>query len=558
MRHFLKSFTRRDWTFFILSAIGYFFLIRQYIPINWDDLSYAFVYGIDETKYISSWKDILESQIWHYQHLNGRFLVHCMVQYFCGFGGDTSFFILSSIMFMLLLMSMTYLVRIDATSRLLFDKELILVLLILICPLFGTTFLGTKAFVVNYMFSASFYIFFLAIYTHIKDDKIDYSWWLNCLIFLWAFLTGSLQESFSIGIAGALLFYHLYTIRNTRGTLLILLIGFGIGTLFSIFAPANLARSAATGLSIVSGWKYVIVASIKHIPTVTICFLLAIASLFLRHHNRTDFIKSNYLYFMPSAIAFAFAMIISFYGGEYQFTIIGVMTVIILLRFISEINRMSALSQYILTMSFVILLIAYYIPIYIFRNNLNSTFTEFTQYIEEHPSREVVDSDFEEVARNSFTNNFLRERAVSFELQGIFSNTLVSEKLGKYLLRKDNDDFCRTILPESAETIIRKCCEENKITTDIFYSKFNDYYIIRQAKDEVRDGSILISAEGSSIITRFKDKLMHRKVRDYILPLATSPNFVRRYTEDEEYRYYIVCFKEQSRAVINIKLCYDE
>ena len=85
--------------FFIIIGVA-FYLQDSFSLFIIDDYMYAFKYGTYEP--IRTLKDIFESQCDHYMQLNGRFLVHCVVQLFCGILGIEWFRIINTIMFVLL------------------------------------------------------------------------------------------------------------------------------------------------------------------------------------------------------------------------------------------------------------------------------------------------------------------------------------------------------------------------------------------------------------------------------------------------------------------------
>lgn len=470
MRHFFRSFNWKDYIFFLICGIAYYILIRQYISVNWDDLSYRFICGSSEREYIDSVSSIFNSQVWHYQNVNGRFLVHCFVQFFCGFGGDLCFFVGTTLMFLLLLMSGVYLIRKGTETAIInFDKELFVLLLILFCPLFGTTFLGTKAFVVNYMWSASVYMCYIALYKHIKEDNVKYVWWQNILLFIYALLVGSWQESFAIPIAGMLFVYHLINLRRTKGSLLVIVIGFGVGTLVHLFAPSNLNRSASTGLSITSDVFYIATQILRHVVVVDVILIVLLWAIMLDwKRKQKSFIIINYVYILPIILSLMFALIISFYGGAYQLTIIGICSTILVIRFISTYYHIPTKYNVYIKILLFVLLIMWYIPSFIFREKLHSTFNDFTTSVIKEPAYYVTDTNFEKVARMQYKNKYFRDKCVTFELLGSFSNEIVSGKLGCYL-SKGKDTLCHVVLPEPKEMILAHCTEDNLIASSTHF-----------------------------------------------------------------------------------------
>ena len=122
---------------------------------------------------IESFGEVFESNVAGYIKTNGRFLVHCFVQYFQSIGGAISYYIMSSLVFGLLLLSMIYMVR-RSMSELRGDKLYVLYGLSYFMPLMGTLCYGTVPMTVNYMWSAAIYTFLLCIYIHIKNNNIQY------------------------------------------------------------------------------------------------------------------------------------------------------------------------------------------------------------------------------------------------------------------------------------------------------------------------------------------------------------------------------------------------
>lgn len=537
MRHFFRQFTKTDYLFFTVCAIAYYFLIRQYIPCNWDDLAYCFDYSKEGYQYIDSIRAVLASNAYAYTHNNGRFLVHCLVQFFCGYGGAQAFFIGSTLMFTLLIMSLLYLVRRRTHSRI--DKYWMLLGLMLLIPLPGVIFIGTIAFVVNYMWSAAVYAFFLCIYFHIKEDNIRYAWWQNLLLILFALVCGSWQESFSIGIAGALFFYHLVHLKDTRSSLLCLVLAFGIGACFGIFAPSNFARSERLGLTIFN-MRHVIVAIIKHVPAVSVMVLLALASLIMDRKNKVQpsFIRDNVLFFLAPLFAVLFALIISFQGGEYQLTMVAVCAIILSIRFIYRYLLLPAKVEYAVAAAVVLLWTANYIPAYGYRQQLHNTFYDA---IERYNDRDYcIDGELEHIDRELMKGSFYRRYISENFLHDFYSNTLIAEKCSRYLNKSGQTD-CSLILPESKEAIIAACTEDNRLDSMLYASTRYSYYIIRLPLEEDRQQyTVLYNGYATTFIDKAKDKILRRQARPFAISLADIHNFHPRQFCTDTWRYVIV------------------
>lgn len=551
MRHFFRQFTKHDYIFFALCGVAYFLLIRQYIPCNWDDLSYRFVCGEDTYKYVDSIGDVLVSNMYAYLHINGRFLVHCFVQFFCGFGGELLFFICSTLMFSLLLMSILYIVRRRTYSSM--DKYWLLLGLLLLIPIPGVSFIGTIAFVVNYMWSATIYTFFLCMYLHIKEDNITYHWWQNILLVLFAIICGSWQESFCIGIAGTLFFYHIVHIKNTRSSLLYLVIAFGIGACICIFAPSNFSRSEALGLSIYD-MTSTIIKMLKHVPAVSVVISLAIISLVidLCKKTKTFFLQENILFFLPPLFSILFALIISFQGGEYQLTIIAICSIILSIRFIYQYFTLPKKAEYALSILILIFSAINYIPAYGYRQKIHNSFERITTNYNTHEY--CIDGELESIDRELMKGSFYRRYIHEFALYGFYSNTIIAEKFSRYLNKNGQTD-CKLILPESKEQIIATCTKDNECDSMLYSSTKYSYYIVRlPLDDDYQQYNVYYNAYPVTTIDKIKDKILHRDARPFNISLQDNPTQHRRQFCSGVWRYIIVEPASTNRNIADLKL----
>lgn len=537
MRHFFRQFTKYDYLFFAICGIAYYFLIRQYMPCNWDDLSYRFVLGQEGYNYVDSLKDIFVSNWWGYHHMNGRFLVHCFVQFFCGYGGAETFFVFSTFMFILLLMSLLYLIRRRTHSRI--DKYWLLLGMLLLIPLPGVIFIGTIALVVNYMWSAAVYMFFLCIYFHIKEDKIQYPWWKNVLIILFALVCGSWQESFCIGIAGALFFYHIFHLKDTRSSLLYLLLAFGIGACFCIFAPANFSRSESYGLSI-GDMPHNLIKIFKHVSAVSVIILLAVVSFILDKKKRLPqlFILDNLLFFLAPLFAILFALVISYHGGEYQLTMIAICSVVLSVRFVYRYIRVPKKIEYGIAGIVVLMYVATYIPAYHYRQQLYTSFRK--TMLTYNQSDYCIDSEFEHLNREVLQGSICRRYVHEFVQYGFYNNTIIAEKFSRYLNKSGQTD-CTLILPESKEQIIATCTPENQCDSMLYASTKLSYYIVRlPIEEDYQQYSFLYNGYATTTIDKIKDKILRRTARPFIEVLQDKHNFHQRQFSEDGWRYIIL------------------
>ena len=91
MRQLLILFKKHYIIFFIIGIC--FYLLNQFSPFISDDYFYTFIKG--SKRPIESLNDAIKSQMYDYFHYNGRFIIHVIIQYYCGVLGIQIFQIIS-------------------------------------------------------------------------------------------------------------------------------------------------------------------------------------------------------------------------------------------------------------------------------------------------------------------------------------------------------------------------------------------------------------------------------------------------------------------------------
>ena len=246
--------------FFLIIGVA-FYLLNRFSFIIADDYRYAFILATEER--IKSISDILESQILHYKIWNGRFIVHCVVQLFCGLWSFEAFKIFNTIFFVAFCALTTRCITGMWRSGIVW-YGLSAAILWLMLPAVGTIMLSNVACAVNYLWVAVINIAFLIYVFKYKEERVD-SIYKGIFIILLSAIIGSLQESFSIPIVGAFMLYYIFgkaEIRNKNIQYQYLLIGYLIGTILLVFAPSNILRlfnrGAADGGDLFASSPYIV------------------------------------------------------------------------------------------------------------------------------------------------------------------------------------------------------------------------------------------------------------------------------------------------------------
>lgn len=266
----------------ILMAIAAvaFYVLNLLSPEYHDDFIYKFMIAggtVDYSRPISSIGDIIQSQVNHYSAVNGRSLVHFLVQLFTGLLGKQVFNVMNVLVFALFV----WLLKCYAAGKnqrgamLLY---LVALALILLLPRFKDTFLWMTG-SVNYLWSATATLIFLLIYESRHQRIIG---WKDLWLMPVAVLLGWTHEGMTLPLSVTLLVLNVLPFKKTRNMQgLWLSLAFLVGACLAAFAPGTMARSgmegglsaSGLGLKIING--FMILGKLK---VVYLAILLCIAT----------------------------------------------------------------------------------------------------------------------------------------------------------------------------------------------------------------------------------------------------------------------------------------
>lgn len=317
--------------FFIIIGVA-FYLLDRYSLFFLDDYMYAYKFGTYEP--IRSLKDIFESQYDHYFNFNGRFLVHCVVQLFCGILGVEWFRIFNTIMFVLFCVMTTRLTC--GTYRVLIMWYTITAFAIwLFIPRIGNTILGNIAFSVNYLWSGVATLAFIILWQKVSQEDKNHTIITNIGLGIIGVIIGSLQESFSIPVAGAMFLYYCFNFKTFKGSVIWLICGYWLGALFLVAAPSNFVR-----LQEVIKGESLIIALARRFYAILQDFLLLmgiavfhIVLLLTQGCEIRQFIVKNALFYIMLIIGLIFAIVVA-YTGDHQLFFLGWVLILLILQFL--------------------------------------------------------------------------------------------------------------------------------------------------------------------------------------------------------------------------------
>lgn len=533
--------TAADYIFFLVVGV-LFYLLNRFTPYPVsDDYVYRFISAIEmdmDKGYapITSFQDVLSSQIYDYSHANGRFIVHCIVQAFCGIWGVEAFRVANTLVFLLLGTGLIKIFRLTCTYCTL-DKYLLVFVLFVLLPAPGSLFWGIIAVSVNYLWTACAIVWLLYLYLKLKQDHTDLSFSLKICVGLAAVLVGSLQESFSIGISGALFLYYVYDYKRfiQSGGVKWLIIGFWIGTCFVVFAPGNFVRVGNGSFSFLK-----CVSRVVHSVTETRLFLLLLLSLVVYYiKSRQDcvnFVRRNLFWIYAILINILFAGLFA-YTEKRQMTSVELFSIVLLymLYFKAFINIVQRFYKGVL-IGFIIFLNGLYIPVYLTRKVDYEKQIEVLSKIKDFSGRLFVSEEYQDYYMMNY-NKWLYTHYVG----------------GQYVY--EHDDWYRywtslmasdgknprqlIMLPRTPEYIVEHCVQENCLQENVYQMPLvGDFYmtIIRVPEEtDIEELDVYAWANPVNLFGKIRSEIFHTYSLNGLWVDKTR-NFVK-----DGSRYVIMC-----------------
>jgi len=469
--------------FFIL---GYgFYQLYQYNLFLDDDYLFSAFTGTDHP--ITSIKDALQSQGVAYMTWNGRFVIHTIVQLFCSIWGVGLYSILNTLMYLVFFWLM-FKLTISSKKQVFFKGFLLLIILWFLIPIQGITFLGNIAFSVNYLWAS---VAFLALLILYKNSRMEGGFGLKSVVLLvFGVFVGSLQESFSVGIAGSLFIYYCFHLKELRGEKLFLVLGFWLGTLIIVGAPGNFYRMEGEQAPMMdSGLKMLVLikwSQLKNmlfgIPIMNV-LMVTLVLMFIRNKAfALQFLKKNQIYLVAIVINLIFALVIA-YKGQWQMTSSVLLSIIMLTNLALE-KWESKMIQYRLLLVSVagfFMIVTYFSALKIRRD----LFKEHTALVQAAKTTKdgIIWSNYEVMGhvyqhQYHFMENYFR---VVFYMGDKYHKRLLST----YLTKGKNPNLVQCVLPFSPEKIDSFCMKGNQLmpTEQIFKAGTAPFIIIKEKND---------------------------------------------------------------------------
>ena len=453
-----------------------FYVLNCYSTFVSDDILYSFIYQTPNR--IRSLYDIYVSQVYHYLHINGRFIVHYIVQLFCGILGIKAYHACNTLVFLFFIFSVYIYIRknVQESPALL---SIILLMMFFFLPVWGLTMIGCVSSGVNYLWCGLFNMLFVLLYDKERNLKKIRSLMWYVVFFIFAVIVGSLQESFSVGIAAYLFCYYTFNYKLFKGAVVPLVIGYLFGCFLLIIAPGNFDRFEQTQnhasyfLKILSNSMSVIIGQ-----NALLLLIITIIILWVKKRDMLlRLLKEQQLLVCVIFFNTFFASFIAYTSSRQLFCVsLFAIIILILLLYNLAIDYILKYKSHIIVLSSIFLLIISFF-IYKERKNVFYAYDELWKNGVASVNGIIVDEKYDSICANK--RNWLFDNFVRYHSADAYFRRDELECMSYYMTNGKNKYHCNVILPDSIEKIMSYCNSESQVEENIYKPYNKPYYVVR-------------------------------------------------------------------------------
>ena len=459
-----------------VSVVLFYFQDRYAIP-NVDDWAYTMVVGDNDSNgYLSdtpirqsvkSFADAFSSQQKEYLNTNGRFIIHTLVQYFCGTMSRTQFSFLNTFIFSIFLLLMILMVgrQFDVWLLLTFVSTLWLLL-----PQQGYVIMGPISLCVSYFWVAVATLLFLLLIHRVSRQCVGVK--TLAIIVLYSIVAGSLQESYSIGICGALLLWVIMKWNQLNHQVLIVVLAYIAGSLICILSPANFQRATTS-----EGFGLHINALYGLVSSLIILLLIIIISIKVFRNQLKAFLDRHFILLVSLTISSFFSVFVA-YTARHQLTMINIFAFIIVFTLWSDFVAKRKLLKRVVALVMTVLAIVLYCNVLPIRQSLHDAYYSFEQRCKSSKDGIVNGGDFEHIADKWLFNRLYNNYATIFTFMGWDYG---KRMLSMCLTEGRSNHLITTILPTSVKKITESCISSNQVMPSL-YLLDNGYYVYKSTR----------------------------------------------------------------------------
>ena len=440
-----------------------------------DDYYYSFImtdglYGDMEYTPIDNLADVWESQRWAYMNHNGRFIVHSIVQVFCGILGLRLFQLLNAVTFAFLIIGITRIIRYRYNSNTSLDIVLSALLIFVAIPKVGVTYLGNISCSVNYLWTSCAIIWFL--YFFLKQEPVS----RLCAIGLatYSCIVGAMQESFSIGISAVLGIYMLARWKEINSKRKVMILGFILGSIICVCAPANFIRFVSE-----QGGAYSFMRTIWQCVRVGLSLrvfwlmMLFVTGIILLSREKFRSISCEYWMIIGACLVnMLFAALVAM-TGKHQLVSIELLSIVLVICLLYEKNlEKFEKNALVISLILTVFSISLYVPVFYHRKVISESQQRIIDEAKEAKSGVVVGKEYEKlsVSDNWFVTRYTRQdNYYDFNKRG----------LSLLLTNGKNVNYIDAVLPEDKDVIVSSCKPENMVSQGVYKDKSYPFFVVR-------------------------------------------------------------------------------
>lgn len=344
--------------FLLLIITGVLFYLRtENRELYCDEIMYG--YKLNASSYGEYWtspkkaldgeiktvKDVVDSQINHYQYANGRIVPHTLEQLFTGVWGLGAFYIINTIIFLLLVM---YCVKGNMTKSKYLSWLVALIALLYLFPYPSKLWFSVNL-APNYLLPAFLTTYFLYLWQSTKKDRV-------LLFVIVGILLGCTNEAFVIPLSGAMLIYYLSHLKMIKTKKFVLTASLWVGAIIMMLSPGNITRFMRSNTGESNVVDTILHACKLFIDLKVLWVLLAILIMYciFDFKGTKQLLKKNLLLVYMLGIGLLFGLVA--HTACHSFTAVEFFALLIVLQFVDKVIvklKYSRLISIVLTILFI-------------------------------------------------------------------------------------------------------------------------------------------------------------------------------------------------------------
>lgn len=339
LKSLLKS--QKTWIVLLLILTGVFFYIRS-VNRNLisDEVTYFYVFNEDgvlnstaDFREIETCADIYDSQINHYNIVNGRAIVHTVEQFFSGIIGIDVFYVLNVFVFIF-----TILIFIKIVFRNIYAYSYWIFAIVAFMYLFPEQvhlWISINL-SLNYLWPMCLTLLVLYYWERLKSDEGELK--IIALMPLLGFVAGWSHEAFSVSLSATTFLYYCFNYKKMTTRIAMLLIPLWIGSAILVFAPGNFVRLQSTEIKDAgTGMLKFLIQHPFAIKMLPLLLVILFVSLMKHSVNVKEFVKENIIWVSLLTLSFLFVFVVGVKPGR-TYIAVELYSLILVINLVKTVN----------------------------------------------------------------------------------------------------------------------------------------------------------------------------------------------------------------------------